>query len=88
MGNQGNVEGADGRKYLIVQGDPYLKFNEVERKWQVAMLENIFRYDDAGETFKDCYTNEVILDYDADDKTVFEYKLKGNIEPDYPERPE
>lgn len=88
MGNQGNVEGADGRKYLIVQGDPYLKYNEVERKWQVAMLENIFRYEEDGEVFVDCYTNEVILDYDADDKTVFEYKLKGNIEPDYPENPE
>jgi hypothetical protein len=79
----------DIKKYLIVQGEPYLKYNEVERKWQVAMIENIFRWkDDAGEEFKDCYTNEVILDYDADDKTVFEYKLKGNIEPDYPENPE
>lgn len=83
MGNQGNIEGADGRKYLVVQGDPYLKYNEVERKWQIAMLENIFRYEDNGEVFKDCYTNEVILDYDADDKTVFEYKLKGRTEPDY-----
>ena len=88
MGNQGNYEDDSGKKYLIVQGDPYLKYNEVERKWQVAMLENIFRYEDGGEVFKDCYSNEVILDYDADDKTVFELKLKGRIVPDFPENPE
>jgi len=83
-----NVDMPDGRQYLIVQGDPYLLYNRIEKKYQIAVEESIFRYDDNGETFKDCFNNTIILDYDASDKVVFEYKLKGRIEPDFPDHPE
>ena len=77
-----------GKQFLVVQGDSYLRYNEVTRKHEIVVQETIFRYENNGETFKDCYSNEIVLDYDASDKLIFEYRLKGRIEPDFPGRPE
>lgn len=78
----------DIEKYLVVQGDEYLRFNKITQKYEVLVQETIFRYDENGEKLKDCYSNEVVLDYDADKKTIFEMRLKGSTEPDFPENPE
>lgn len=86
--NEENVEMPGGYKFFVKQGEPYLLYNKVERKNQLAVEESIFKYDTDGGTLIECYTNTIILDYDADDKTVFEYKLKGRTDPDYPESPE
>jgi len=88
MGKPENVELPNGDKYLVVQGDPYLRFNHATQKHEIVVQENIFRYESCGEVFKDCYSNEIVLDYDASQKTIFEYKLRGRIDPDFPESPE
>lgn len=75
-------------KYLIITADPFLRFNGVTGKHEVVVNETVFRYESCGEVLKDCYSNEIILDYDADDKTIFEFRLKGRTEPDFPEHPE
>ena len=87
MGKPEDVEMPDGKKYLIIQGDEYLRFNEVTRKHEVVMQETIFTYEENGEILRDCYNNEVVLDYDADNKTIFEMRLKGRTDPDFPENP-
>ena len=84
MGKPENVKMPDGEMYLIVQGDPYLNYNEETEKYEIRQIETIFRYEDDGKTFKDCYSNDIILDYDASEKLVFEFKLKGRMKPDFP----
>ena len=73
--------------YAIWRGDPFLRYNEVTEKHEIVVNESVFRYDHTGEDMREAYSNEVILDYDADDKTIFEYKLKGNTESNSPEHP-
>ncbi len=78
------IDMPSGDKYLIVEGDTFLRYNEATRKHELVRLEHIIKYDNTGEHLKQAYTNEVVVDYDASDKLIFEYKLKGRTDPDDP----
>ena len=82
-----DIDMPDGNKYGILQGDAYLRFNHVTQKHEIVIQESVFKYDSTGVHLKECYTNEIVLDYDANDKTIFEFKLKGRTEPDFPDHP-
>lgn len=88
MDKKETVEMADGHEYLVVQGKPYLVYCEIENTHQIRVEERVWKYESNGEIMRDCYVNEIILDYDADEKIIFEYKLKGDTRLDYPTDPE
>lgn len=71
------------KEYLITQSEPYLVYNDIERRHKIMVTENIFIYEPGGEVLKNCYTQEIIVNEDPTDKDIFTLKLKGDTKSDH-----
>ena len=71
------------QEYLIVQGNPYLIYNDIERTHKIVAMESIFVYEEGGEILKNCFTQEITINEDPTDKDIFQLKLKGDTKSDH-----
>jgi hypothetical protein len=71
------------KEYLVVQSEPFLVYNDIEKRHKIMVTENMFVYEPGGQVLTNSFSQEIIVNDDPTDKDIFRLKLKGDTRSDH-----